>query len=396
MKRKATGLRLSLVFALLGLVLGQLLSGCGKEALLTNVSVSAPVLTPNGQDLQGRIDLQYSIQREAKVSISVVDSSGQEFHLRSEQDRSAGPHALRFNGAVPIQSEGLEEERVLSDGDYSFVVVAVDAKGVSESAKAGFRIQDADTTPPEILNLTASPTTISPNGDAVNDLTVINYRLTKEARVTVRLTGPNNYSQLLEPPENKEPGEYRINFSGKTAQDRALADGDYEFTVEALDKAGNLSKAVGKVTLSEGGQPVIEVLEVELSPTQLMRGSTVTVKVRLKNSGQVTLRSQGPGPGFTYTTYDTFASVEGGRYAENPGLWRVGVDWEGNSGSGPRRYPFRWGFGKDLAPGEEVTVVGHITILQPEREMAFYVGVIHEGVGFPVDRVGRWVVQVGQ
>ncbi len=138
-----------------------------------------------------------------------------------------------------------------------------------------------------------------------------------------------------------------------------------------------------------------EIVDVRFTPSSLMLGLPVRVRITVRNAGPVTLRTQGPEPGFTYTTNETFSSVQGGAFAERAGLWRVGVDWDANSGGGPRRYPFRWGFGHDLAPGEETTVEGFIQILEHQSEMSFFAGLIQEGIGFPVDQVGRQRMQVG-
>jgi hypothetical protein len=70
------------------------------------------------------------------------------------------------------------------------------------------------------------------------------------------------------------------------------------------------------------------------------------------------------------------------------------VDWDGNVGGGPQRYPFRWGFGHTLAPGETVTIEGHITILKQERRMLFFVGVLQEGVRIWLDRLAPAGVDV--
>jgi len=186
-----------------------------------------------------------------------------------------------------------------------------------------------------------------------------------------------------------------VTFNGQSAKGKLLDNGEYKYFIVATDTAGNQVTNSGPLNIENGGQPQIKVVDVQFTPTKLMKGETVEITIRLKNTGKVALRSQGPDPGFAYTTNDTFASISNGEFVDQPGLWRVGVDWDGNAGSGPRRYPFRWGFGKDLAPGEEVTITGSITILQNEREMSFYAGVIQEGIGFPADRLGRTLIEVG-
>jgi hypothetical protein len=84
------------------------------------------------------------------------------------------------------------------------------------------------------------------------------------------------------------------------------------------------------------------------------------------------------------------------------------MDWDANSGGGPRRYPFRWALSERppeewaipneedwLMPGEEVEIVGRVVVEQRETKMSFYVGLIQDGVGFFQDRTARTIVEVG-
>jgi hypothetical protein len=123
----------------------------------------------------------------------------------------------------------------------------------------------------------------------------------------------------------------------------------------------------------------------------------------------VPIRTYGPASGFRYTTDEVFSSVAEGRYtAQAGGFWRVGLDWDANSGGGPKRYPFRWALSQKppdqwkvpgvedwLMPGEEVDITGQVQLLQRETKMGFYVGLIQDGVGFFQDRSARTIVEVG-
>jgi hypothetical protein len=140
-----------------------------------------------------------------------------------------------------------------------------------------------------------------------------------------------------------------------------------------------------------------------------MKGEEITVTLRVKNTGLVPIRTYGPPSGYEYSTDDVFSSIDSGKYVVKPGgFWRVGMDWDANSGGAAKRYPYRWAITPRppaqwqvpnqedlLMPGEEATVTGRIRILQPETKMSFYVGLIQDGVGFFQDRTGRTIVKVG-
>jgi len=146
--------------------------------------------------------------------------------------------------------------------------------------------------------------------------------------------------------------------------------------------------------VTDAGIPNLDVLSVKLDPPKLMLGGKLHVQMVVQNTGDVPLRTQGPDPGYTYTTNDSYANIEGGRYTDKAGLWRVGLDWEGNSGGAPYRYPFRWGFGNTLAPGATATVDGYVTILKHEQTMWFFAGILQEGVSIFKDGLGRTPVGV--
>jgi hypothetical protein len=76
--------------------------------------------------------------------------------------------------------------------------------------------------------------------------------------------------------------------------------------------------------------------------------------VVVRNTGPNTLYTQGPEPGFVYLEGRDFDSAG---FPKIEGMYRVGVDFEGNGGW-PK--PFRWGLPGPLAPGEQATVTGYI------------------------------------
>ena len=70
------------------------------------------------------------------------------------------------------------------------------------------------------------------------------------------------------------------------------------------------------------------------------------------------------------------------------------MDWDRRTRAGPLRYPFRWGFGHTLAPGETVTIEGHITLLKKRAPMLFFAGVLQEGVRIVLDRLAPATIAV--
>ena len=155
--------------------------------------------------------------------------------------------------------------------------------------------------------------------------------------------------------------------------------------------------------------PQVEIVNsaAKFEPEVLALGGTLTFTCTVKNIGTVPVRTKGPEPGTTYTTSENFNTL--GEY-EEPGIFRVGLDYEGNSSG--RVYPFRWQLGMDdelttvqtdlgpqkyLMPGQTVTVVGHLQVIdQPVKiEPYYWIGLMHEQVWIVQDRVEPTQIAIG-
>lgn len=379
-----------------------LLTACDAgRATLSVAEPSVREIVPGSSGIgkpAGAIEVRYVLGKGGLVTAKLqglMDST-----LLSEKQK-AGEHVLRFNGVITASNEVYAslsdtttiysvERRAVPDGDYA-INISIDG----DSQVVPLKVSGSDTQPPEITRLVLYPETISPNSDAVDDVAELTFRTDQTATLSVDLLAPDNTRMQMLAPTERGPGEQNAPISGQGLLGDVLPDGVYTVTVRAQDAAGNMVEAQRPLTIEGGGEPEIAITRVDISPTQIILGKPITVSITVKNIGNVPLRTQGPDPGYTYTTNDAYSSIEGGKWTDKAGLWRVGVDWDGNSGGGGAyRYPFRWGLGKTLMPGEEVTTGGQIIILKQERQMWFYAGVLQEGIRIVLDRLGRMAVDV--
>ena len=390
-------------------VLATTLASCGSSVLLSNVGPAAVELRPTGHG--EHVDISYLIGQKAKVSVFLQDAAGARYTLREGEPRlpSPDPYTLRFDGTAPT-SDPVLRRKALPSGAYTYVVQATGDDGTTAQAGGRIAIAGADTPPPLIENLVVSPDTISPNADAVDDVAEITYQLPVSATVDITFTSPDGKTVYpFVAADDEGPELQKHVWNGKTVDGALLPDGVYTSTVRAQDRFGNLVERQGSITISGGGQPEVKITYSNIAPEAVMKGDVITITLRVKNTGTVPIRTYGPPSGYAYSTDDVFSSVEGGRYAVKPGgFWRVGADWDANSGGAAKRYPFRWAITPRppdkwrtpnqedvLMPGEEAEISGRIRILQPETKMSFYVGLIQDGVGFFQDKTGRTIVKVG-
>jgi hypothetical protein len=372
-----------------------LVGACNSERPLTvSAAIARPVNTPNGDGLRGTTTLEYRLSSPARVNVVVQDGKGERFPLRSDEPRpAAGTYQLEFDG-TRAGGPGPRDRRVLPNGDYRLLVEATDAHGQRAMASADLVVAGADTDAPRLDPIIVTPTFISPNFDAIDDSLTATFRLSKEALVSIYVedaAGARVDVRLLD--EKRLPGEYIESWNG-VVNDNPLPDGVYSYVVSARDAAGNVTTVATPIQVSAGGIPRAKILRADFAPRQIIIGNAVQVHLRVKNIGDTILRTQGPDSGFSYSSYESFGSVADGQYIDRAGLWRAGVDWAGAPVSGGSRYPYRWGFGKDLPPGEEVEISGEIRVLHQITKMWFYAGIIQEGVRIQDDGVGRALIQV--
>lgn len=371
-------------------------AGCasGGERLLSELRLSSAVIVPNGVGDAQSITVGYTLSRPAAVTAYVGSGSSEKLYLERDERRPvAGQYVLAFRGVYAPDPNGLER-RVLPSGGYRLVIGARDASGVLQQSAAQIEVRDADTSLPAVERLMVSPETISPNSDGIDDAAGISYRTTKEATVTLYVVSESGRRYLLERAEHQPPGEHAITWDGQIGL-RLLPSGRYRLVVEARDVAGNVAVAERSFKIDSASYPDARLLSVSFLPQRLELGGVVTVEMRVKNTGNTVLRTHGPNPGYTYGSYETFGTIEGGSFRDRKGYWRVGVDWTTAPDDEGARYPYRWGFGKDLQPGEEATVVGQIRIDHRYPQIWLHAGLIEEQVRYWDGEVGRTVVEIG-
>ncbi|MDA8219518.1 MAG: hypothetical protein M0Z94_18110, partial [Dehalococcoidales bacterium] len=350
-------------------------------------------IAPNGDRVDDTASIAYTLNRPATVSIYLLDAGNKRLPIRTEQARPAGSYEATFDGTIADSGTGTARTVVPAD-EYIWVVEAVDAAGNREDRQGRLTVADPDTIPPALTDVVAMPQEISPYDPSLSDKTQISYRLSEPATVTLYVEEPGGRRTRLAYPVQEQPGEHSHTWDG-LVRDAIPAPGSYRYVVQVKDVAGNVVEGAAPVTISGTEEPDAAIVSVAFSPQKVTNGDLVKVAITVRNTGDVTLRTHGPDPGYTYALKGNFATVENGRYDDQARMWRVAVGWDGPLGNEGAGYPFRWGFGKDLAPGEETTVEGYIRISGDYTRLRFYAGLVYENVKYRVDHVGQQVIEVG-
>ncbi len=380
-----------------------ILSACGQKPLLQDVSVVPDTITPNADGQTDLTRITFTLNRNAIVSITLINSGGQAYTFRAPRRLSLNdkPYTVYFGGVVdgftlPDETNDfIIVKRMLPDDVYTWEIRAETEEGEGAVATGTLTIQDADTALPGIRGFTVSPNTFSPNQDGIDDRTRINLTLDKDVEsLRVYLEGPDRTSHAI--PEDEQVN--RLNAKGWHTYDydggidagaEPPPDGIYTVFAEAQDKMGQRVIARQTLEIVNAGLPRAYILngEVEYSATSLVISETLCFTLTVENDSTTYLRTAGPWPGTTYRSDQNF---NGMGYSEESGVFRIAMDFD----TSLRNYPFRWGIGQPggdlvqigenwyLPPNARSQVTGCVQIVEvPVRNPLYYwTGLIHEDV----------------
>ncbi len=383
---------------LISLIIITLLTACSGGPILSNVQVSPSTITPNADGLSDVTRVSYSLSRSANLSIMLIDDQGQTHYFRDSRRRSAGDYGVDFSGVI--------NGTMLPDGNYTWVIEAVDDDGQTMEQQGSLAIRNADTEKPQLQGFSVYPQVFTPNQDGIDDRVDINYYLTKKAEVTVYLLGPDGGTRypIAEVERDLKPGEpgfHTYDYEGGVDLGaEPPPNGLYTVYAEAEDTVGNRTVVTSTLTIKEGGVPRADIVSANVDfynpqtgDMVVPLGQTLAFTLTVENFGSVPIRTIGPNSGEAYRSDENFNSKE---FYQSSGVWRVGIDYEGNPSYA---YPYRWAVGNldeleqrvinnnteyFLMPGQRAIVTGSIQIVDVPADkdtVSFWAGLIHEDVG---------------
>jgi len=370
-------------------------NGCSPfvSSPLGQVQVAPPPLSPGLRNQANRWDVHYHLNAPGSLSTRIVSSTGQEWTIASNVRRPIpGDYVLQFDGTVA--GPGPNERRALPDGDYQ-ITLEVQSGSQQQQASVPLTIRGADTAIPDITAVSLVPDHISPNFDALDDVTHITYRLAKDAHVSLFLDATPASGAVKRIWAGEEvsisAGEQSATWDG-TVNGQPVPNGQYALGIRARDDAGNIVETSQPLTVEDSGVPDASLVSAQIGPLQIIRGDEVCIDAIVRNVGQTILRTQGPDPGYVYDSLDTFETIENHAYTEHAGNWRVGLNWSGSTDLSGATYPYRWGFGHELQPGGEVTVHGCVRVHNEQDTLIYFAGLVQENVA--IHNAGAGLVRV--
>ncbi|MBX3011097.1 MAG: hypothetical protein KF832_06295 [Caldilineaceae bacterium] len=129
-------------------------------------------------------------------------------------------------------------------------------------------------------DVTVTPELITPNADGHQDVTRISYSLRRAATVSIYFTNADGEDFYFRQERRRSAGTYRVLWGGATDETRTvetnygpqeilsqvLPDGLYQWTITAVDEAGNTEAATGTITLQDGDTELPELHNFAVVP----------------------------------------------------------------------------------------------------------------------------------
>lgn len=425
--------------------------------LLADVNVAPDRITPNADGSDDVAIIRYTLNRPARLSISLTDTtSGARYLFRDDEARPPEQYTVEFSGVVDgftLPGEtvgGTIERRLIPDGDYTWTVEAQGDGGDPARQTGSLRIEDGDVQLPLIESFEVTPDVFTPNQDGYADRIYVNVLLAKAATLTVYLEGaagvPYYVPERFEGREPGEPGAHVFDYDGGVDNNIVPPpDGEYTLYALAQDAVGQRIRRATTITIRDSGLPNGEIVAQQTGRTVtwatlpwddayytdastegrkvdapqgvqsseeavvLPQGDLLLFRLTVSNYGTTPLRTVGPWPGTVYDYDQTDAAMfmPDSRDAIT-GAWRVGLQCERSQSS----YPWRWALGTQdeltrverdgetlwyLMPGQKATVWGAVrmtTLIPTRNPQKCYAALIHEDVEIPALQNGVGQIDV--
>ncbi len=117
---------------------------------------------------------------------------------------------------------------------------------------------------PLLSNVSVAPDAISPNADGTEDVTLITYRINRQAMVSIYFEDASGARHYFRDAERRSPGKYTVYWGGvindpqvrevqggkMLVESQVLPDGVYTWVVEAVSESGQREQKQGQITLS--------------------------------------------------------------------------------------------------------------------------------------------------
>jgi len=189
---------------------------------MTSVSVVPASFSPDGDYAADLTRVYFTLSEYARVNLRVYDASGAFVYSSAWVPRRAGRTYLAWHG------KNGDGDR-MPDGRYRFLVTALDGRNNRNYTGAWVTVNTL------LSFVRESPSTITPNGDGIDDTTTISFVLARPAatNVQVKTSSGSIVRSLMNQP--LAAGSHDTVWDGRNGAGTTVAAGTYLYSVSADD-----------------------------------------------------------------------------------------------------------------------------------------------------------------
>lgn len=133
---------------------------------------------------------------------------------------------------------------------------------------------------PILTDVRVAPAVISPNADGADDVTHINYRVNRPAKVSIYFVDAQGGRHYFRQEQRRSPGKYDVYWGGvindpqvrvvngqpMLVASQVLPDGTYTWVIEATDDAGRRQAVQGQITIHDADTALPELHNFTVIP----------------------------------------------------------------------------------------------------------------------------------
>ena len=213
--------------------------------LVIRFAAKPPEFSPNGDGYADRTQLGFDLSEPARVTFSVMDEEGNEVRRLVDDRELSGDAKHRF------QWDGRDDEGTpVPDGLYRMRVVRRDEGRVIDSLKE----IKVDRRPPRAELVSARPSVIAPGEPGQRPEVRLRYRGPRNQAPVFRVFRTDQGRPRLVLRFRGGPGRSAV-WDGRLREGRPAPEGDYAFTVQVRDRAGNATEAPAPVPTARVARP---------------------------------------------------------------------------------------------------------------------------------------------
>ena len=217
--------------------------------LVIRFAAKPPEFSPNGDGYADSTQLGFDLSEPARVTFSVMNEEGTEVRRLVDERELSGDakHRFRWDGRD-------DDGAPVPDGLYRMRVVRRDEGRVIDSLKE----IKVDRRPPRAELLSAHPSVIAPGEPGQTPEVRLRYRGPRNQAPVFRVFRTDQGAPRLVLRFRGGPGRSAV-WDGRLREGRLAPEGDYAFTVQVRDRAGNATEAPAPVPSAGLARPATGV-----------------------------------------------------------------------------------------------------------------------------------------